>query len=242
MPDITTPEWHGESDYLKSNPEASKAYSKYADSDKALEGGYEAIKKVGRPFWLPDDHSNLSDEQKNEIRANVAVMEKVPLAPAGYNINMPEGKTRADEEALAELKVFAHKMKWPNEHLQGVVDYQIAFNQKQKKAVLEDQKTISKENFAQFSKENNGDTNADLKMIQIKNYLQSKCKTDDKPDPKMWEAFVERMFINDRMSELVLARALSEPAQKFAEGGAPAGSQASAVVPGAFDYAEMDKK
>ncbi len=219
-----SPDWHGDHDYLKNNPEASKAFGKYADVNEALKGSHEAIKKVGRPYWLPKDHSKLNDTQRDEIRANVAVMDGVPLTPDGYELKTPEG-ARVDDETLAKFKVFAHERKFSPTKTQELLDFQIDFQSRQDKLVIEASEKLSKDNFDQFSKDCGGDTEAALRMEWIKKLLQSKCTKDGVPDPKMWEDFQKRMFSGDRVIELVLSRALEEPAKKFTEGGAPNAKQ-----------------
>jgi len=239
-----TPAWHTDYAYLSENPEASKAFSKYKEPNDAFKGAHEAMKKVGRSFWLPDDHSKLTDEQKNEIRANVAKMEGVPETPDGYDLKIEKGDVSIDEQGIADFKVFAKENNIPVELAKKLLTFQTSFVNRLNKFRNDAIKEITTDSFKQFSKDCGGEANAVMRMQWIKELLQSKClNSDGKPDKDIWESFAKRIMSEDRVIELPLLRALAEPAQKArGTGGAPAGQPASAVAKGALDYPEMDKK
>jgi len=237
------PAWHADHPYLSENPEAAKAYSKYTDVNEALKGGHEAMKKTGMPYWLPDDHSKLTDDQKNEIRANVAKMEGVPGTPDGYNLEVSkETKAIIDERGMADFKVFAKEKNIPNGLANELLGFQTAFVDRLNGMREEAIKKIASDTFKQFSKDCEGDSNAVLRQTWIKEYLQGFCKdAEGKPDPKMWESVKKRLFFEENGIELVLLRALRDPAQKAkGEGGAPPGGAPQAAAKGSLDYPEMD--
>jgi hypothetical protein len=239
----TAPEWHGDYPYLVENKEASRAFAKYKEPNDAFKGAHEAMKKVGKPYLMPEDHSKLTEDQKNEIRANVAKMNGVPDTADGYVINVsPDTKTAVDAQAIADFKIFAKSKNLPPDVAQDLVNFQIAFADRIAEQGNQAKIEMTKENFRNFSKKLGGDANTLMAMEQVKNYLQSKCK-DDKgaPDPKKWESFLARMFYEDKITEEVLFNALLEPARQFSTGGAPAGQPAAAAAEGALAYKEMDK-
>jgi hypothetical protein len=223
--------------------------AKYTDANAAMEAALDAQKKVGRPYWLPDDHSKLTDDQKNEIRANVAKMENVPDNADGYVYTKgKETKVPIDEQGIADFKVFCKENKIPQSLFDKLTSFQEGFTDRIAAKLNEDNiqaiKKINAETAEKFNKDCGGEANAVLRTTWIKEYLQSFCKDDNgEPDKDMWEAFLKRQFPDDRGTELVLLRALSEPAQKArGTGGAPPGTPASAVAAGALDYPEMKKK
>lgn len=237
--------WLSESEYANSNPEAKQAFSKYTTRADFEKGAHEAMKKVGKTYLLPEDHSKLTDEQKNEIRANIAKMEGVPETADGYTINIPEGtEVPIDDQGIADFKVFAKENNMPVELAQKCVDFQLNFvkrlNDLRGQAINE----MTKTNFDKFSKEVGGESNAVLRMDWIKKYLQSCCLGDEgKPDKDVWESFSKRILHEDRMIELPLMRALAPAAQKHvAEGGAPKGGSEGPMAEGALSYPEMRKK
>lgn len=242
-PDGSGENWQSQSEYIKATPEAGVAFKDYKTVDDAIKGGHEAMKKVGKPYWLPDDHSNLTDVQKNEIRANVAKMEGVPDNADGYEIKVPEG-SMVDEQGIADFKVFSKENNLPKELAQKLVDFQLSFVDRLNKLRAEKINEMTEANAKQFSKDMGGDANAVLRMQWIKEFLQTKCTGEDgKPDAKVWESFSRRIMHNDRIIELPLLRALSDAAQQArGTGGAPQGDIPGAVAPGALAYQEMDKK
>ena len=242
-----TPEWHSDFPCLADNPEASKAMSKYKTADAGMSAAYEAQKKIGLPFWLPDDHSKLTDDQKNEIRANVAKMEGLPETADGYVLKVKEGsKTTVDDLGMAEFKVFCKENHISNETAQKLLDFQTGFTDRVSAAFMANEaqkiKDRNVEISKQFSIDCGGEAQQVLRREQIKTLLQSMCKdADDKPDPKMWEDF-EKQY-DEKGVDLVLLRALSKPALAAAEGGtgAAGGSGYGSAKP-ASDYAEMRGK
>lgn len=238
-----TPAWHADHPCLSENPEASKAYSKYADVNAGLAGGHEAMKKVGRPFWLPDSHEGLTDVQKGEIRANVAKMNKAPETPDGYVPNLPTGAI-VDDQVISELKAYGHARGWSQEDFQGAIDLQMGFVARINKATDETIGARIKTGFDQYSKEVGGDASAALRMDWVQKHLKS-FAVDEKGnfDETMWNGFVERNFYNNQGKELILMRALAPYAQEaVGTGGAPAGGQPANEHAGALSYPEMSKK
>lgn len=236
--------WHSQYSYLQENPEAAKAFAKYKTENDAFKGAHEAFKSLGKPYRLPEDHSKLTDEQKDEIRANVAKMEGVPETADGYTVNVPaDSRWPSDAEAVANLKKFAKERNWPQKDLQDLVDYEVAAMNKLGEDADKAREKLSKENFDKFSEKLGGNANAIVATEHIKNYLQSFCKDDNgNPDPKMWEQFKSRLFHGDRMVEVILAEALKDVARQHSEGGAPSGQEAGAPANGPFTYPEMKKK
>lgn len=236
-----TPAWHADHPCLSENPEASKAYSKYSDVNEALKGGHEAMKKTGRAYWLPEKHDKLSDDQKNEIRANVAVMEGIPETADGYVINPPKEGPSLDAQGVTDFKVFAKGKNIPPGLAQELSDFQGAFVARMMEQDKQSRIADAKENFLKMSKDLGSDANAITASKQMQNYLQSLCK-DDKgnPDPKKWEKLNKRMFFEDKIVEEVLGKAIMEQARKHAEGGGTPGGQATDIVKGS-DYSEMKK-
>ena len=234
-----TPDWQGDHPYFKANPDAAQSSSKYKKMDDYFKGAHEAMTKVGRSFWLPKDHSKLTDPQKEEIRANVAVMDARPSTPDGYAFTIDEGAA-IDAQGLADYKVHCHGLHKSNEKAQADLNFQLAFVKRLTEAHTQSSKQMSIDNFNTFVGECGGESAAVLKTEQIKNYLQSKCKDKDgKADPKMWEEFYERISDSDRVQELVLLRALEAPARAHAEaGGGPVGG-ISDKVGGDGIYAHM---
>jgi hypothetical protein len=236
--------WQSEHQFFTDNPKAAEATAKYKTIDDYHKGAYEAMTKVGRPYWLPDDHSKLTDDQKADIRANINKMNGVPDTADGYVINIPqETEVPVEAEAVANLKVFFKENDVSPELAQKIVD--IALSDRQKLYDLQKQakQEQAKEGFKDLSKQLKGDAPAMAAMQQIKEYLQSKCVGDDgKPDPEMWEQFMQRMFFEDKIVDGVLARALLEPARLASEGGSPMGSLSGKEVEGMLSYPEMKQK
>jgi len=240
----TTPDWHGDFPCLANNPEASKAMSKYADPDAAMSAAVDAQKKVGKAYWLPDDHSKLTDVQKAEIRSNVAKMDGgVPETADGYSLPIPDGtKSPIDEIGLAEFKVFAKENNIPLRLAQGLLGFQTKAMDRMN--VLAEQALVKNavETKNQFAKDCGGEAEAVLRMGWIKEYLQTFC-TDaaGKPDPKMWESF--EPFFDKKGMEIVFLRALKGPAQAARGTGGGAGPGSVIVAPGGQqEYSEMKNK
>lgn len=239
-----TPAWHADHPCLADNPEASKKMAKYTTVEAAIAGAVDAQEKVGRPFWLPDDHSKLTDEHKTQIRANVAKMNNVPLTPEGYTVNFPDGAI-TDDQVVSELKTFAHKRGWSQDDAQGAADLHTAFVDRVNKATDETIGKRIKEGFAQYAKEVGGEATAALHMEWVKQYLESKhVDAGGKPDKGAWEDFKERNFYNNQGKEMVLLRELVPIAQTFVAtgGGANATGEIEAAHKGSLAYAEMKKK
>jgi len=239
-----TPDWHGDFPCLANNPEASKAMSKYADPDAAMSAAVDAQKKVGRAFWLPDDHSKLTETQKGEIRANVATMDGgVPDTADGYKLAIPEGtKCQIDEAGIANYKVFAKSKNMTQALAQEGLSFQLATTDRNNALAEEALVNNAIETKKQFAKDCGGEAESVLRMQWIKEYLQSKCMgPDGAPDTKMWESF--EPFFDKKGMEIVFLRALAEPAKAARGTGGGAGPGSAAIVPGGDqEYAEMRGK
>lgn len=238
------PEWHGDVAYFKDNPEAAKAFGKYKTMDDAFKGAHEAIKRFGKPYHLPEDGSKLTDAQRAELKAGVAKLNGVPETPDGYEITAPDGAV-IDEQGIADFKAFAHEHGIDPKTAQGLVDFQLAFVDRLNKARGKVIEGMTNNNYKTFLNEDCGGDKevAGARLEMVKNYLQTFCTKDGKPDPKTWESFSARIMHNDRMIELPLLRALHEAAQmKVGTGGAPGSFGQPTGKGGALSYAEMDGK
>ncbi len=238
-----TPAWHADFPSLAGNPEASKAMAKYATPDAAMAGAVDAQGKVGRPFWLPDDHSKLTDEHKTAIRANVAKMNGVPSTPDGYVQKIPKGSI-VDDQVISELKVYAHARGWSQEDFQGAIDLQIGFVSRINTQTDKIIGTRIKNGFAQYAKEVGGEATAALHMELVKRYCKSKSTVEGVFNQEMWDGFEKRNFYSNQGKELVLLRALLPAAQQYEAtgGGADSVGDVAAAHKGSLRYAEMDKK
>jgi len=239
-----TPAWHADHPYLAENAEASKAYAKYTDLDGALKGGHEAMKKTGKAYWLPDDHSKLTDVQKAEIRSNVALMDGgVPDTADGYNLPVPEGtKSPIDEIGMADFKVFAKEKNIPVGLAKDLLGFQTKAMDRMNVLAEEALTQNAIETKKQFAKDCGGEAESVLRMQWIKEFLQSKC-TDaaGKADPEMWKNF--EPFFDKRGMEIVFLRAFKDAAQAARGTGGGAGPGSPAIVPGGTqEYAEMRGK
>ena len=238
-----TPPWHADFPCLADNPESSKAMAKYGDTNAALEAAVDAQKKVGRAYWLPDDHSKLTDAQKAEIRANVAVMENVPDTADGYKLTVAEGtKSVVDEQGMAEFKVFCKNENIPLELAQRLLNLQNSVTDRVSALInkTEDQaiKDRNVKNAELFSTDCGGEAQALMRREMIKGLLQSKCtNTDGEPDPEMWEKF-EKQF-DEKGIDLPLLRALSEPALAASNAGTLPGGGGKTPEKTSEHYAEM---
>lgn len=240
--DGTTPAWHADFPSLADNPESSKKMSKYLTADAAMAGAVDAQEKAGKAYFLPDDHSKLTDEHKAEIRANVAKMNGVPETPEGYGITTPDGAI-IDDQAISELKAFAHKNGYTKEQVQGLVDLQVGFVNRINTTTDETIGTRIKDGFTQYAKEVGGEATAALHMEWVKRYLKSKSTVEGTFNQEMWDGFEKRNFYNNQGKELVLLRALKDSAQQHEATGGGAGS-VDVVTPdhkGSLQYPEMKK-
>jgi len=239
------PEWHGDHSFFDNNPEGSKAFSKYASADEAFKGAHEAMKRFGKPYHMPEDHSKLTAEQKGEIMANVAKMQGVPESPDGYEITVPDDSV-VDPQGIEDWKAFCHERGMSPTVAQEAVDFQLGFVGRLNEARDTLIKSMTKENFKTFvDTDCAGDKElAGQRMEQVKQFMQTHCTdAEGKPDKDMWEAFQKRTMHGDRMIELPLLRALSQAAQMtVGTGGAPMGAPGSATPKGALDYPEMKGK
>lgn len=237
-----TPDWHADFPCLAGNKEASGIMAKYKDPDSAMSAAVEAQQKVGRAFWLPDDHSKLTETQKADIRANVAKMENLPLTADGYKIKIAEGtKTPIDDQGMADFKVFCKEKDIPQALAQDLVNLQNVFADRTNESIIKNlNQEIKDRNVkvsAQFSLDCGGDAQAIVRREMIKGLLQSMCKNaEGEPDPKMWEAF-EKQF-DEKGIDLPLLRALSEPALAASNAGTlPAGGgKTTQTGEGTYDH------
>lgn len=243
---METPAWQGEHSFFSENPEAAQATAKYKDIDSYFKGAHEAMTKTGRPYWLPDDHSKLTDDQKNEIRANVAKMENVPGTADGYKYTKgKETKAPIDEQGIADFKVFAKENNIPQSVFDKLTGFQEALTDRvstrANEVYVQKINEVNNKTAERFNKDCGGEENAVLRTTWIKEYLQTFCKGDDgEPDKDMWESFLKRQFPDGKGTELVLLRALMEPAKKArGTGGAPSGTPAQVAQDS--DYSEMKK-
>ena len=232
------------------DPEVRKTMSKYADEDAAMAGAVEAQRKLGKPYLLPETHEKLTDEQKTEIRANVAKMNGVPDSPDGYEIKISDdAKSNIDEQTIEEFKKFAHERGFSPAHAQELIDFQLAFVERQGKARISSIEGMQKTTLEQRTADWGGDENAAaLETEWVMRHLKKCAYTVDESgnqvfDKGMWEAFCTRNFFNNKGHELVLLRALGPWAkQEEATGGSPEGGGMMAATKGSLSYSEMDKK
>lgn len=232
------------------DPEVRKTMSKYADEDAAMAGAVEAQRKLGKPYLLPETHDKLTDDQKTEIRANVAKMNGVPDSPDGYEIKISEdAKSNIDEQTLEEFKKFAHERDFSEAHVQELIDFQLSFAERQGKTRISSIENMQKTTLEQRTKDLSGDENAAaLESEWIMRHLKKCAYTVDESgnqvlDKDMWKAFCTRNFFNNKGHELVLMRALGPWAkQEEATGGSPQAGGPMAGAKGSLAYKEMDSK
>lgn len=236
--------WHSQYAYLKSNPDAAKAFAKYKTADDAFKGAHEAIKRFGQPYHLPEDGSKLTDKQKAEFRASVAKFNGVPDSPDGYEFEIPADAS-IDEQALGDFKKLAHERGVDPQTAKDLLGLQLGMVKR-----LNDHRTkviegMTNNNYKTYLNDDcGGDKDiAAQRLEQVKRYLQSQFTKDGAVDTEGWEKFAARIYHGDRIIELPILRALSEAAQmKMGTGGSPDSFGHAAAKSGAFRYAEMDKK
>ena len=90
---------HGHPDIM-ANPAAKNALSKYDSAEKAMIGGVEAMKLIGKPHInIPADDAD--EAVKTEFRAKIAKHAGKPDTVEGYKITRPEGSNSENyNEAL----------------------------------------------------------------------------------------------------------------------------------------------
>lgn len=118
------PEWleaYGEHEVL-GTPEAKEALGKYETAEDALVGGYNASKKFGKPYILPESLEKLPDDKvRGEFTGSVkkmlgiqSVKDKAELDDVNWADGLPDARSvNKDlveayiEEAIASGKSFA---------------------------------------------------------------------------------------------------------------------------------------
>jgi hypothetical protein len=241
--------WHSQFAYLKSNPEAAKAFAKYKTADDAFKGAHEAIKRFGKPYHLPEDASKLTDEQRAEIDGWHRKTKGVPEKPEGYEFEIPED-ANIDEQTLGDFKKLAHERGVDPQTAKDLLGLQLGMVKRlneHRGRIFEGMGNNTYKTFKNADCEGNADL-ANAKLENVKKLLQTYCvKADGTPDPEMWNGFKTRHFITlndgqDRMTELVLLRPLAELAQmKVGTGGSPGDGSRSMETAGVFSYPEMKR-
>ncbi len=236
--------WTAEHGYFQENPDAVKAFAKYKTPDDAFKGAHDLMKKLGKPYQLPEDVSKLPEPQQKEFRVALNKMHGVPEAPDGYNFEVPEGSP-IDEQGINDFKTFAHENGIDPKTAQGLVNFQLSFVDRLNKARGKVIEGMTNANYKAFLNEDcDGDKDvAAVRLENVKKLLQGQfTKPDGTVDTQGWEKFAARIYHGDRIIELPILRALHEAAQqKFGTGGAPGDSYRQAAKSGAFSYKEMDR-
>jgi len=237
--------WHDNHAYFKDNPDAKKAFAKCKDENAAFKAGHDLMKKLGKPFYLPESADKLTADQQTEFRAALGKLHGVPEAPEGYQFNIPDGAA-IDDQGVTDFKAFAHEHGIDPKTAQGLVDFQLSFVDRLNKARGKVIEGMTNNNYKTFlNKDCGGDKEvAAVRLENVKKLLQSQFVNEDgTSDTKGWEAFAARIMHGDRIIELPLLRALHEAAQsKMGTGGAPGGFGQVVPKTPAFAYKEMDPK
>lgn len=222
-----TPEWMGEHSYFDNNPAAVKHWSKYKSADEAFKGAEETIRsKQGKAYWLPDDASKLTDEQKAEVLAYGGKMAGVPETPDDYKFDLPEG-LQVDEDGMTAFRQACHKGKIAPQAAQGILNLHHELQGRWRADLNKVIERMAGENYKRFAEQDCGGDEelAATRLEMVKRLLQAQCYDDEgNADPAMWEKFAVRAFYGDNIVELPILRALAKTAQReFGTGGSPGG-------------------
>lgn len=229
-----------------SDPEVRKSLSKYKDENSAMAGLAEAQKKIGRPYWLPEKHDSLTEEQKAEIRSNVALMDGVPKTAEDYVLTDTEEDAGLfiDPEVVVNYKKMSKELNIPPVTVQKLYDFQKAFVRKQNEWREQAIKEMQQKTFDRLAKELKSPDAVTARMEWIMQYLKDFAKKEDGTfDQEEWDAFSRRNFWNNQGHEYILMAALSPIAQQLkGTGGSPPGGTPMAAAKGSLSYPEMQKK
>ena len=99
---------------------------KYTSEVEAIKGGYNAQKKLGSSFRIPDKLDTLTEEQRAELHGKVKALRNVPEKPEGYVIDrpkeLPEGMSYSESMENA-LRAFAHERGWDNKDVNELAQW-----------------------------------------------------------------------------------------------------------------------
>ena len=99
---------------------------KYTSEVEAIKGGYNAQKKLGSSFRIPDNLESLTVEQQAELHSKLKGLRNVPEKPEDYVIDppkdLPEGMSHNVDMENA-FKQFAHQRGWDNKDVNDLAQW-----------------------------------------------------------------------------------------------------------------------
>jgi hypothetical protein len=236
--------WHNTFAYFQNNPDAVKAFSKYADADAAFKGAHDTMRKMGAPFRVPDAGAKLTDAQRQEFSAALAKFRGVPDSPEGYEFEIPEGAA-IDEQAMSDYRRLAHERGIDPDTAKDLLGVQLDMVKRLTEHRAKVIQGMTDNNYKTFLNDDCGGDKelAGQRLEEVKRFLQLQFTRDGEIDTDGWEKFAARIMHGDRIIELPILRALSRAAQmEVGTGGAPPDYGRQMAKSGAFGYAEMDRK
>ena len=109
--------WSDEHEGIVADADLHDYAKKYTSMGEAIKGGYNAQKKLGSSFRIPDKLDTLTEEQRAELHSKVKALRNVPEKPEDYKIEKPKEippGMNYDQTLENSFRQFAHERGWDN--------------------------------------------------------------------------------------------------------------------------------
>ena len=120
------PHWSEAHEGITADADLHEYAKKYTSEVEAIKGGYNAQKKLGSSFRIPDKLDTLTAEQQAELHGKLKGLRNVPETPEGYVIeppkDLPEGMPHNIDMENA-FKQFAHQRGWDNKDVNELAQW-----------------------------------------------------------------------------------------------------------------------
>ena len=109
--------WSEEHETITADADLHDYAKKYPSLHEAIKGGFNAQKKLGSSFRVPDKLDTLTEEQRAELHSKVKALRNVPEKPEDYVIDRPKPEDIPEGMVYNEtmenaFRAFAHQRGW----------------------------------------------------------------------------------------------------------------------------------
>jgi len=238
MPEESKENWQSEHSFFTENPAAAKATAKYKTIDDYHKGAYEAMTKVGKPYWLPESLENLPDDKvREEFTSQISKLFDADGFLKGMtkseddlkDIDFAEGYAdarHANNDFIGALKKFAVDKKLPKETVKDLVGFINQFNQgminSKEKELLGEAEKVKETLTVMCGSEEVVSSSYD----NVRKLFQNHCGITAQEYEKTGKDFVEKVLMkNAVMSKALFNLAKDIVVEGETEGGGEPGGQ-----------------